>query len=165
MCKFKAGRHRAADQAIVPLAARHLPLAGWHHQLRHLGLVYVIAQEIALLADRQFQRRAAIEMPDLRRIDAMPARDLTRLEQEIDGGGEGAALAACIPTRGRRPAIPESLAEIAAFRMRLEPQHFDQAIGLVHVDLARPRTCRFPGACCHGRRESPKFPDSYSVRM
>ena len=103
MLKLKAGRYRAADQGEVALAARHLPLAGRHHQLRHLGLVDVVAQNVPVLADRDLQRRAAIEMPDLGGIDAVPARDLPALEQEIDGGRMRPAFAIVVPARMRMP--------------------------------------------------------------
>src|SRR3954470_14955130 len=147
LLELEAGRHGATDEAVIPLAARHLPGAWRHHQLRNLGLVDVIAQDIAVSANRQLQWRAAIKMPDLGRIDAMPARDLPRLEQEIDGGRGGAALAGCFSTGWQRPAIPKGLAEMAPFRMRLQRQHVDQAVRFRHV---------FPPAPCHRMRESPR---------
>ena len=58
------------------------------------------------------QRRAAMPVPQLGRVDAMPARHLAGLQQKEDGGGMGATM--------RPGLVAERLAEPAAFGMRLE---------------------------------------------
>src|SRR6185437_14873189 len=140
MLEFKAWRHGAADQGEIALTAGHLPLAGRHHQLRHLRL-----------ANGQLQRCAAIEVPDFRHIDPVPARDLCALEQEIDGGRAGAPLLA---------GVAKCFAEMTAFRMRLETEQFDQTVGFsAHALMPRLLTC----TRCQDTRESSRLPDSYSA--
>ena len=67
---------------------------------------------------------------DFRRIDTMPARHLARLEQEIDRRGMRAAQ--------RIGGIAKTFAEMPAFRMRLQIQQGDEAIGFRHACFRQP---------------------------
>src|SRR3990172_9639514 len=58
------------------------------------------------------QRRPAVPVPELGRIDAVPARHLSGLKQKENGGGMSAAM--------RPGLVAERLAEPAAFGMGLE---------------------------------------------
>ena len=69
----------------------------------------------------QAQRRAGMEVPRLRRIDAMPVRALAARQQEIDRGRGSAAV--------DRRRIAERLAEMPALRMRREGEHADDVGG------------------------------------
>jgi hypothetical protein len=61
------------------------------------------------IANLQFQRRAAIKVPDLSGINAVPARGLASFEQEIDRGR--------ISTAGI--GVTKCFAEMPAFGMGL----------------------------------------------
>ena len=68
-------------------------------------------------------------MPELGGIDAMPMRDLSRLQQEKNGGGMGPAL--------MTEFVAEGLAEPAAFGMRPQLQMRDDLICLSGPVIAR----------------------------
>ena len=66
---------------------------------------------------RQCQRRAAVIVPDLDRVDAVPVRALAARQQKQDRGRGGAAV--------DHTGIAEGLAIVPAFRMRLEIERAD----------------------------------------
>ena len=67
------------------------------------------------------QRRAGVKMPELGRVDAVPGGALARLQQVVDGGGEGAAVRA-----GR---VAERLAEMAALGVRHKSEQPNDLVG------------------------------------
>ncbi len=71
--------------------------------------------------DLKHQWRAGITMPDFGGINAMPVRALAARQQKIDRGRSGAAV--------DLPRIAERLAEMTAFRMRLELEQPDDVAG------------------------------------
>src|SRR6185503_3829522 len=110
-------RHSAADQGPRAERARRLPDAARHDGLRQLALVEVdadahMAHALAVAAEREFERRAGVVMPDLVGIDPMPVRALAGLQQEVDGGRGAARLV------GRAV----HLAKMPALGMRLQPE-------------------------------------------
>ena len=136
-CKLKSRRDRAAHQCPRAEAFGSLPVAGRHDTLRPLAHRDVRADLHA--ADRaagsrhlQHQRRTRVVVPDLGRIDAMPVRSLALRQQEIDRGGSGAAVRI-----GAR--VAKRLAEMPAFRMRLQIEQADHVGGgkLAHGVLSK----------------------------
>ena len=114
--ELEAGRNRTADQRPRAEAVRLLPGARRHDGLRALAGGEVDAQRsvaarACIVGDGEEQRRAGMPVPDLGRIDPVPARNLAVAQQEIDGGG-GRARAV------RRRRVAERLAEMPALRMR-----------------------------------------------
>src|SRR5262245_21540680 len=84
----------------------------------------------------ELERRAAIPVPNLDRVDLVPARNLARLEQEQDRGRVRAAVRPC--------RVAERLAEPAAFRMRLEVMLPDHVLGgrrVAHMRSLRTDPC------------------------
>ena len=80
----------------------------------------VFVPRLAMLHFEQ-ERRAAMPVPKLRRIDAVPARHLSRLQQKENGGGMRAAMLPAL--------VAERLAELPALGMRLEPELRDDLVG------------------------------------
>src|SRR6185437_6846749 len=104
--KLKPRRDRTADQRIIAQASGRLPFSRRYHRLGEFASGNVRSQNCHPFADLQFQRCAAIKMPDFGCIDAMPARDLARLEQKQDGSGVGPAAARL---------VAKTFTEMAAF--------------------------------------------------
>ena len=81
--EIETWRDCAADQAPCAEALRALPAARMHKGLRTLPVQPIGAETKvlapAVLMQPEQQRRAAISVPELGGIDAMPARDLARL--------------------------------------------------------------------------------------
>src|SRR5262245_37959606 len=84
-------------------------------------------------------------MPDLRRIDTVPARDLARFKQIVDRGRHRATA--------RGVAVAKGLAEISAFGMRLQVEQADDIVCVHCASLAvkgfgapRATTARNPAA-------------------
>lgn len=117
--KLEAGSDGASDERVSAERSRALPGIRRHDDLRPLGLFNIVPQNKTFLADPEFQRRATMKVPYLRRIDAMPARDLARLEQKQDGSGVGPAAARL---------VAKTFTEMAAFRMRLKAKPHNQII-------------------------------------
>ena len=90
---------------------RMLPVREIRTKMRGLGRVTVGGQ-------RQGQRIAGGEMPDLGGVDPMPGRDLARLQEKVDAGDRASAAAI-----GR---VAERLDIVAAFRMRAHVEAIDQ---------------------------------------
>src|SRR5688572_17557326 len=80
----------------------------------------IFAARFAML-DLKQERRAAMPMPELGRVDLVPARHLARLQQKKDGGGMGAAM--------RPGLVAEGFAEPAVLGMRLQPEMRDHFVG------------------------------------
>jgi hypothetical protein len=79
-----------------------------------VGAETEVTHGVAVVAHRQFQRRAGIVMPDLVGIHPVPVRAFAGLQQEID-------------RRAFRRA--KGLDEMAAFRMRLQAEARDDLVG------------------------------------
>src|SRR5207248_2771930 len=153
--EFEPGRHRAADQGPFAETFGRLP-----HMCRHDGLRALAGGKIgaepqarhwAGLARRcEREGRARVPVPDLDRVEAMPMRALAAREQEMD--------------RGRRRAsaldaarVAKRLAEVPAFRMRLEIEQPDDVGGGEHgSSIFRKSGHRFSveNATNHGIRSS-----------
>src|SRR5690242_15206441 len=73
---------------------------------------------------KQLERSAPIPMPSLDRVDAMPARDLALAKKEIDRRRQRAPV--------RSWPIAKRLAKMATFRMQLQAEFGNEAIGLAH---------------------------------
>src|SRR5258708_27064978 len=120
MGELEGRRPRAADQRPSAERARGLPDLARHHGLRLLADAEVLAephmvQALAVLAQRQFQRRAGIVMPDLVGIgDFVPVRAFATLQQEVDRRTFGRA---------------ERLDIVAALGMRLQAEARDDLVG------------------------------------
>ena len=119
-------RNGAADQRPLAERLRRLPRAGRYHALRPFALRKVRTEtdrlyRCAIRGDPQQKRRAGMEMPDLDRVDTMPVRPLTCLQQEVDRGRTRASVRTC--------RIPERLMEMSALRMRCEPEQADDRVG------------------------------------
>ena len=102
--EVEARRHGAACKRPRPEAARTLPRACRHEPLRVLAAKPIgpepnFVARLSML-DLEQQRRAAMPVPQLGGVDAMPAGDFARLQQKQNGGGVGAAL--CAPARRGR---------------------------------------------------------------
>ena len=95
--KLESRRDRAAHQRILTQRTRALPCVRGHDDLRTFAVFDSRAQHEALrhaaaIGNFQFERRAAMIMPCLRRIDAMPVRDLACLQQKINRCRKCAAI-------------------------------------------------------------------------
>src|SRR4051794_27449467 len=91
-------------------------MTGRHDELRTLAPGQIRPQMmrggiVPVRRYRDHQGRPGIEMPDLRRVDPVPFRDLSDSEQVVDRRGRRAA-------RRVLSRVPKSLAIEAAFRMR-----------------------------------------------
>src|SRR5262245_7512962 len=134
--KLEPWCHGAANERPGPEALRLLPGVRRNHRLWAFSRCEVDAEpRVAApggIGNRQQQRRAGVPVPDLGRIDAMPARNLAGLEQEVDRRRVGPP---------QRPAhrISERLAVMPALRMRLQAEQTDDVVdggvacGPIHV--------------------------------
>jgi hypothetical protein len=77
---------------------------------------------VPIIGNLQTQRAAGVIMPDLHRVDAMPVRAFAARQQEIDRGGERAAV-------GIEAAVAKRFAIVATFGMRLQFQPRDDVGG------------------------------------
>ena len=127
--ELEARRDGAADQRPFAQAARRLPPAGRHDDLRPLARRELSAEHLldhgaVFLAHRQRQRGAGMEMPDLGGVlDPVPGRNLVLFQQEIDRGRMAARAAG---------AVAKGLGIPAAFRMRLQAEDRDDFGGAGH---------------------------------
>src|SRR5690606_31939939 len=110
-----------------------LPFMRFDHMLRRMASMhigpeqYVAHRAGVVLRQREAQRVAGMEQPDLRRIDPVPVRTLAGLEQKMDCCADGA------PVWPLRPA--PCLAVPSAFGMRLQVQSFDDRACAAHGSL------------------------------
>src|SRR5688500_12229464 len=117
---------RAANERIFAKTSRCLPDAGRNdadrgeapsrsaqHMPRELSRPWIVS--------KQQQRRAGIEMPDLVRIDDVPATELMLFEQVVDRSGRTSRLVAALNAIRRAIDFPKP----AAFRMGGELQFTD----------------------------------------
>lgn len=95
MFEQESRRDRAADERVSTERFCTLPRTRRHNDLRPLSLVEIASKDVipddTVFRDTQRERRTRIPVPDLGRIDAMPARLFARLQKEIDRGAVGAA--------------------------------------------------------------------------
>ena len=110
---------------MQPTSVRLLPSVGRHGGLRALAGGKIRSEGnctmSCIVGDAEDQRRACVPMPDLDRIDAVPARHLALAQQEVDGRGRGARTVAA--------AIAKRLAEMPTLRMRRKPEQADNFVG------------------------------------
>ncbi len=133
-------RRRSRPASMAPRLCRALPPMRRHDELRALALEeigpeHMPAQILARPRHADRQRRAGVEMPDLGRIDPVPMRDLTRLQQEID---RRRRRAAGLAPRG----IAKRLAVEAALGVRPQIQQADDRRPRWRLrSMAAPRSC------------------------
>jgi len=114
--KYKAGCHRAADQRVTAQTSGLLPVVSRYDCLRALSGGKIIAKFDSFQASRRrgnakFQRCPAVPVPDLGRVDPVPARDLAALEKEVY------RRRSSTPAVGHGGRVAKGLAKEAAFRM------------------------------------------------
>src|SRR6185437_3399648 len=130
--KIEPGRDGAADQCPVAGALGRLPGVRRHDSLRHFAGGEIGAERNAassgIVGDLERQRIAGVIVPDLDRINAVPVRAFATCQQEIDRGGEGAAV-------GIAARIAKGLAVMAALGMRLQFEPRDDVGGRHHCKL------------------------------
>src|SRR5688500_5742015 len=93
--ELESGTDGAADERVLAETAGRLPHAGGtdadRSEIRARHIQYMSRQQSRRwIVSEQLQRSAGIEMPDLIRVDDVPATELVALEQIVDRGG-GAA--------------------------------------------------------------------------
>ncbi len=153
MCQFKipeikSRRYRASHECVTCRVCgfRCKPGAGRHCILECFTCLRSVAQPNASIAfvlfkDVDDQRAAAgIIMPGLVAFDAMECGEISRAQQEIDGGGHGPFSPESRGQRGTGNVLgsPVSFTKKTTFRMRLQCQTSHEGLnisGIVHVNF------------------------------